>query len=220
RILRTSGELLSDPVGPHGERRVCLFDPDGTLIELRERRPIGTRAVDGPEGADIPSVCSVSLTVPDLVGAMRFWVDALGCTPVAPNAVHEPEHEALWGLSGARREVAVVRTGNVLLELIQYAAPTSRPRRAGYLISDQGILNVAFGSTDRDEFDRAYARAVEQGFRGHSEPWTVPDVATVVYLADPQGFNVELLHVDPTALARMGFIANADRSAAATLALS
>ena len=84
---------------------------------------------------------------------------------------------------------------------------SSRGRRAGYLLSDQGILNVALGSTSRDDFDRTYTNAVAHGVRGLTAPWTVPDLATVVYLADPQGFSVELLHVEPGALARMGFVA-------------
>ena len=207
RISRTSGELLSDPVGPIGDRRVCLFDPDGVLVELMERHPLPA-ALTAEAHADAPAICSVTLVVPDLERAARFWVDVLGCVETAPNAVHEPEHESLWGLSGARRETAVVRSGTVLLELVQYQGPMSRRRRAGYLISDQGILNVAFGTTNADEFERAYARAVAHGFRGHTAPWTVQDVATVVYLTDPQGFSVECLHVQPHALARMGFIAN------------
>ena len=32
-----------------------------------------------------------------------------------------------------------------------------------------------------------------------------PGVATVVYVNDDQGFSVELLHVEPQALERMGF---------------
>jgi catechol 2,3-dioxygenase-like lactoylglutathione lyase family enzyme len=208
RIARTSGELLSEPVGRPGHRRVCLFDPDGTLVELMERHPL-TSTITTEAHHDVPAICSVSLVVPDLEGARRFWVGVLGCVEMAGNALHEPEHESLWGLAGARPETSVVRSGTMLVELVQYRGPVSRARRAGYLISDQGILNVAFGSTNGEEFDRAYSKAVAHGFRGHTAPWTVPDVATVVYLSDPQGFSVELLHVHPGALARMGFIANA-----------
>ena len=38
----------------------------------------------------------------------------------------------------------------------------------------------------------------------------MPDVATVVYLIDDQGFSVELLHIAPGALERMGFVPQAD----------
>jgi catechol 2,3-dioxygenase-like lactoylglutathione lyase family enzyme len=208
RIEQTSGEFLSDPIGPMGDRRVCLLDPDGTLLELIERHPAGVD--DSRESAhrDGPAICSVSLVVRDLELATRFWVDVVGSAQMPADTVHRAEHESLWGLSGARRETRVVRSGTVLLELVQYLHPISRRRRAGQFLSDQGILNVAFGSTDRDDFEAAYANAVTQGFKGLAAPWTVPDVATVVYLADAQGFTVEFLHIHPNALTRMGFIPN------------
>jgi hypothetical protein len=78
------------------------------------------------------------------------------------------------------------------------------------MISDQGILNVAFGTTNKREFDVVYGRAIASGFEGAAEPWTVPGVATVVYLTDTQGFSVELLHVEKEALVRMGFVPNDD----------
>ena len=84
-----------------------------------------------------------------------------------------------------------------------------RPRPAGYLVSDEGVLNIALGSTDRADFEAVYRRATERGFEGHTKPWTLPGVATVVYLQDPQGLSVELLHVEPEALERMGFMAPA-----------
>jgi hypothetical protein len=37
RLRRTSGRLQSPPIGAAGDRRVCLRDPDGILLEIRER---------------------------------------------------------------------------------------------------------------------------------------------------------------------------------------
>jgi catechol 2,3-dioxygenase-like lactoylglutathione lyase family enzyme len=207
RVHRVGGQFLTDPLGPRGERCVCLLDPDDTLLELIEAAPWRSRESTADQ-ADLPAIASASLSVRDLERSRRFWIDVLGCAPLAADAVHRSEHEALWGLGGAARETAAILAGNVAIELVQYDRPQSRGRRAGYLLSDQGILNVALGCTDKDEFDEVYARAVARGFRGYTEPWTLPDVATVVYLTDEQGFSVELLHVEPTALARMGFVAD------------
>jgi hypothetical protein len=93
-----------------------------------------------------------------------------------------------------------------VVELVEYLQPAVRRRPAGYLISDQGILNIALGCTEKALFDRVYERAVASGFHGITEPWTVPDVATVVYLNGPFGCSVELLHVPTTAFERMGFV--------------
>lgn len=205
RVNRVGGQFLTDPLGARGDRRVCLLDPDDTLLELIEAAPwrSASRATDR---AGLPAIASVSLSVRDLEQSCRFWIDVLGCTALDADAVHRSEHEALWGLGGSRRETAAIRAGEVAIELVQYDRAQSRGRRAGYLLSDQGILNIALGCTNKSEFDDVYARAVARGFRGCTEPWTLPDVATVVYLTDEQGFSVELLHVEPSALARMGFV--------------
>jgi catechol 2,3-dioxygenase-like lactoylglutathione lyase family enzyme len=207
RIANVGGRCLTDPIGPRGARRVCLHDPDDTLLELMEAHPCPEGGVAPADGVGSPAIASVSLSVRDLSRARAFWLDVLGASPLADDAVHGAEHEVMWGLPGAARRTAVVRTGNVAIELVQYERPASRGRPAGYMLSDQGILNVALGCTDKREFDETYACALAHGVRGHTEPWTVPDLATVVYLTDDQGCSVELLHVSPGALGRMGFLA-------------
>lgn len=206
-IHRVGGEFITEPIGERGYRRICLLDPDHTLVELMEDSLIGEMPVPQERQA-LPRVACVSLSVRSIGRALPFWVDVLGCERVTDTLVHTADHERLWGLGSAIRETAVVRTGDVFLEFAQYSRPQSRDRPAGYMLSDQGILNVALGTTDRSEFDDVYRRAVVHGFRGHVEPWTVPGVATVVYLTDPQGFSVELLHVHPDAMTRMGFVRN------------
>jgi hypothetical protein len=108
-------------------------------------------------------------------------------------------------LPGASRKELVAWAGEVAVELVQYTNPVGRRRPSGYLISDQGILNVALGCTEKALFDATYARLIDGGYRVAAPPWTLPDVATVVYAYDDQGFCVELLHVEPDALVRMGF---------------
>ena len=206
RIERVGGRFVTAPVGRLGDRRVCLHDPDDTLLELMEQHPVGGRPT--ADGDALPAIGFVSLSVRDIDRSLRLWVDALGCTILARHAVHQEEHESLWGLAGAVRETAVVAAGDVAIELVCYRQPAGRSRPAGSLLSDQGILNVALGSTNKDEFDEVYARARDHGFYAETEPWTVPGVATVVYVWDGQGLTVELLHVEPDALERMGFVAN------------
>jgi catechol 2,3-dioxygenase-like lactoylglutathione lyase family enzyme len=205
RILAVGGRPLTPHLGDIGRRRVCLADPDGILVELMEDELFGGARERSPGVAGLPAVASVTISVPSVVAAREFWIDVLGCAEASADHVHSAEHERLWGLEGAERRTLVVRTGDVALELVEYAVPRGKPRPAGYLLSDQGILNVAFGSTDKREFDAIYDRAVARGYEGHREPWTLAGAATVVYLTDNQGLSVELLHVEPAALDRMGF---------------
>ena len=206
RRLRTiGGAPITAPLGEPGCRRVCLFDPDGTLIELMEDNPMASLGLKREEADGPPAIACATLSVFDLADTRSLWRDVFGFEETPSNVLHEAAHEELWGLPGARRETMVLRAGTIGLEFVRYSSPVGRCRPAGYMISDQGILNVALGSTDRREFDALYRRVVDHGFRGHRDPWELPGVATVVYLRDRQGFSIELLHVQPESLERMGF---------------
>lgn len=214
RLAGIGQRAITPPLGNRGSRRVCVRDPDGILIELTEngdRSPSDGRSSDRNE---LPRIVGVTLSVSSLDNVRRFWVDVVGGEEVADGALHGPEHEALWGLTGAVCRRLLVRSGDFALEFAEYSSPAPRPPPDEYRISDHGILNVAIGSTDKLAFDALYDRAARAGFRGHTEPWTVPGVATVVYMRDAEGFSVELLHVPPSALGRMGFVANEERDEA------
>jgi catechol 2,3-dioxygenase-like lactoylglutathione lyase family enzyme len=206
RLSRTSGRPCTAPIGAPGRRRVCLRDPDGILLELMED---DVRAPDARlrPGLAVPvAVRFVTLSVADLKRARRFWIDALGLHEAEGIVLHTPEHEALWGLDGAKREALVCGAGDLLIEIVQYDAPVARARPAGHLLSDQGILNVAVGFEDDASFDAAYRRLLSLGYASNGEPWTLDGIAKVVYVNDDQGFSVELLHVEPAGLEYMGFL--------------
>lgn len=204
RLQVVGGTLMTAPIGKSGCRRVCLLDPDGILIELMEDDPMGS--LERRTTAALPAIACVTVSVFDLDEARACWTGAFGFEQARSNVLHGAEHEQLWGIPGATRETLVLRTGTIGLELVRYSSPAGRSRPAGYMLSDQGILNIALGSTDRLEFDAYYRRALEHGFRANREPWELPGIATVVYLRDTQGFSVELLHVEPHSLERMGFM--------------
>jgi catechol 2,3-dioxygenase-like lactoylglutathione lyase family enzyme len=209
RVARTGGAPLTEPIGTAGARRVCLRDPDGILLELMEDHVIADADEErGKASNTAPCAEFASVSVRNLEQVEQFWVDVLGLQQLGSTKIHDRSHERLWGLDGASRKSMVLRAGGLALEFVEYTAPRWRPRPAGYLISDHGVLNVALGSIERDLFDATYQRAVAAGFKGQCEPWSAPGVATVVYLRDPQGMSVELLHVEPGALERMGFLAN------------
>lgn len=202
RLDCTGGVLLGPPIERQERRRVCVRDPDGILIELTEAK-VPER--DATPGGPLAAVSSITLSVHDLERARCFWIEALGLRECVGSNLHEPDDERLWGLEGARRRECILDGGSLKVELVQYLSPKPRNRPAGYLLSDQGILNIALGTTDRDDFNTVLRRATEAGFRTCHPPWSVPDVATVTYLQDDQGFTVELLCVEPQGLERMGF---------------
>ena len=101
---------------------------------------------------------SVTLSVADLEKSKRFFIGALGM-PESVAALRRPEHEALWGLDGASTRSVVLDAGNVLVELVQYLDPVGKPWPDGHRISDQGILNIAFGYRRMRDMMDSYRRS-------------------------------------------------------------
>ena len=118
------------------------------------------------------------------------------------SSLHTPEHEALWGLAGARTQSRTFVAGDVLVEAVQYLSPGRQPWPEGYRISDQGILNIAFGARNRHDFTEVYRRCVAAGARPNCPPKHLPG-AGVVYVNDAQGFSFELLWTKPGLADRM-----------------
>ena len=203
RLAQLDARPLAPPVGPIGARRACVRDLEGNFLERMEDDPRGPDKRARPRRGAGVAVRSITLSVPDLGRARRFFADTLGLRE-SPVGLHEPGHEALWGLDGAKCDALVLDAGDLFVELVQYTDPTGRAWPDGYRISDQGLLNVAFGFRDKAAFEAAYARCRAAGHRPNGEPLGL-GAWSVVYVNDDQGFSVELLFVRPWYDGRMGF---------------
>ncbi|TIC88864.1 hypothetical protein E8D34_04215 [Nocardioides sp. GY 10113] len=214
RLARRHTPLLTAPVGEPGARRVCVKDPNGVLLELLEAdlvRPGMARRPATPAVARF-----VTLSVPDLALARQTWVEVMGLPEVA-DPIHEPEHEALWGLEDAKRDSFVVRAGDALIEVVQYLDPAGKPWPEGYHISDIGILNIALGTDTREELDALVEKGRDFGITPNSTKETIVSKWWYAsYVNDPMGFSIELLFhgskgkrrpVDPLGLLELGFTA-------------
>ena len=103
----------------------------------------------------------------------------------------------MWGLAGATTESRLFDGGEVLIEVVQYLDPAGKPRPRDYRLSDQGILNIAFGARRKAEFDTVYRRAEAFGAQPNCRPVHLPGAGSVVYVNDPHGFSVEILRTTP-----------------------
>ncbi|HYX77894.1 MAG TPA: SDR family NAD(P)-dependent oxidoreductase [Solirubrobacterales bacterium] len=204
RATAAGGAPLTAPLGSPGKRRACLRDPEGVLIELMEEDPRAAEPRRRPRPGLAAVARSVTLSVSDLEPSARFFGEILGLDAADSVALHAPEHEALWGLEGARRESLLMWADDFLVELVRYLEPAGRPWPPGYRISDQGIVNIAFGFRERTQFEAAHERCLEAGFRGNGPPLRL-GAWSVVYVNDNQGFSVELLHIEPWYERQMGF---------------
>lgn len=203
RLRERGVATLTEPLAVDGLRRVCFRDPWARcVVEVMEEgsaTPGGIR----PRFYDlVPTVVYAALSVPDLGPARAFFCDTLGLVEEPGEVLHRPEHEALWGLAGARRESFVARGGDVFLEVVRYDDPVGRPKPEDYLLSDQGFMNVALGFREKTDLDATYARFAAGGYHDNNEP---PAVAGGTYVVDAQGNSLELLLAPRELDAAFGF---------------
>lgn len=215
RLAHRRVPLLSAPVGELGERRVCVRDPDGVLLEILEAVPDGVAG--RPRVHEVPvAVRFVTLSVPDLARARHTWLEVLGWRELVGVELHTPEHEALWGLAGARRTGFVADAGGIALEVVQYAAPVGAPWPQSYRISDLGIVNISLGLPTGAEHAALVQRCIAHGLNPNStRPTPLKKLWYAVYVNDPMGFSIELLYhrnpgrralVNPLNLVELGFV--------------
>lgn len=187
-LARIGSEPLAPPVGAAGNRRACVRNPDGVYVEIMEDDPLPPAPGTERKGCPV-AVRSVTLSTPDFDASVAVMTALYGKGP-EKIALHEPEHEAIWGLPGARCKRAVFLSGDVLLEVVQYTDPVGKPWPEGYRICDQGILNVAYGSRSRAGFTEPYERLLKAGAKPNFRPLFF-NGGGIVYVNDPLGFSVE-----------------------------
>jgi catechol 2,3-dioxygenase-like lactoylglutathione lyase family enzyme len=191
RLARLGVRTVTEPLSTDGLRRVCFRDPYvGIMVEVMEEGPALPGGIRPRHYDLVPAVVYVALSVPALGPARTFFVDTLGLEEAEETQLHRNEHEALWGLDGARRDTLVIRGGDVYLELVHYHEPVGRPKVDGDRLSDQGFMNVAVGFRDVESLQEVYARVVAAGYRDNASPSTV---SGGTYVNDSQGITVELL---------------------------
>ena len=193
RLARLGTRPIAPPIGAAPARRACVRSPDGVYVELMEDDPLEGTADTGRRDSPV-AIRSITISVPALERSVAFF-RGLGLEPWH-GTLHTARHEAAWGLAGAQRRTRTLLAGDVLLEIAHYTDPPGLPRPADYRISDQGLLNVAFGARSRADHTRIYERALAAGARPNCAPIHLP-IGGVTYVNDPDGFSVELLWLRP-----------------------
>ncbi|MBP0458177.1 VOC family protein [Streptomyces montanisoli] len=202
KVVHRLGEAGTPPATPvtgsAPGRRVGVRDPEGVLLEIMESDVhlpgAELTGVARPE-ADV-AVRFARLVVRDIGQTRTFFEEALGFAE-AGQPLHDASHEPLW-LGEPPQETLLLRAGHFLLELVSY--PDSRDRPEGYLISDQGLLNIALGSRHTEDYRRLLSRARDSSATVHGELRIGSAAAS--YLTGPGGISVELLTIPDLAIER------------------
>ena len=139
---------------------MCVRNPDGVFVEVMEDDPLAAAPSSMRGRTAGVAARSVTLSVPDLRADRALLRSGRSALRGVDGGAAAPEHEALWGLAGAHHSQSVVLdAGDVLVELVQYLDPLGKPWPEGHRISDQGILNIAFGYRRMREMMDSYTVA-------------------------------------------------------------
>jgi catechol 2,3-dioxygenase-like lactoylglutathione lyase family enzyme len=202
--LAEEGAVVGPVVGAGPSRRVCARDPEGVWLEVRQQAEPSSRAV-----RPVPVATRfIRAVVRDLSEARAFFCDALGLRATTMT-LHTGNDEALWGDQPSRTESCVLSCDGIddgfLVELVQYLDRVPKPLPDGYRISDQGILNVAFGSRDLDAYAAVTERIRLGGFQINGEVAIGP--ARGCYVRGVDDLSVELTAIpDPGLEAEFGYL--------------
>ncbi len=143
----------------------------------------------------ITGISHVGISVANLERSIGFYRDVLGMQVIQEVRMRGANYDAIMGLEGTEGRIAVLRTGNLEIELLEFQRPPSRPLEPGRHVSDQGISHFAVHVED---LDGLHGRLKAAGVHVHSAPVYFASCATTaLYFCDPDGNYIELLEEKP-----------------------
>ena len=151
----------------------------------------------------IRGVHHTAISTGNLERALAFYRDLLGFEVLSefswPVGTEVADH--ITGLKGSSARAAMLRAGNLMLELFQYETPAPKPGDPVRPVCDHGITHLCLDVTD---LDAEYDRLKGAGMSFHCPPQDLgPDVRTT-YGRDPDGTVIELQEItsseNPSAL--------------------
>jgi len=134
----------------------------------------------------------VGISVVNLERSLAFYRDLLGMKVVEEVTFEGERYEAILALKGARGRIAILKSGNLAVELFEFMEPTPKAAEGMRPVSDHGITHVA---VEVDDIQELYDRLRTAGVSFHCPPIHFPACATATYARDPDGNVVEMLQL-------------------------
>lgn len=117
----------------------------------------------------IEGVHHVSVSVPDIDVARRFYIDLLGGEEVS-TAEWQPGNawiDAIVGIEGSAAKSFMARLRNIHIEVFEYTAPVSPPQDPLRPVNLNGYTHIGF---QVDDLQAVYQRMVEAGLTFNTPP--------------------------------------------------
>lgn len=137
----------------------------------------------------------VGISVASVERAVAFYREHFGmelATPIFPFGGDQIED--IQNLPGARGRLGVVRGGDVMLELFEYAAPPPASKDANHSVGDHGISHFGI---EVEDIETTFERMRAAGVRFHSPIQVFPSGMKAAYGRDLDGNVFELLEMGP-----------------------
>jgi catechol 2,3-dioxygenase-like lactoylglutathione lyase family enzyme len=139
----------------------------------------------------ITGISHVGISVASLERSIAFYRDLLGMSLIQQVPMTGPNYDSIMGLRGTQGRIAVLRTGDLEIELLEFKRPAPRSGDPGRHVSDQGISHFAIHVED---IAGLHARLEAAGIRFHSALVHFASCATTAaYFCDPDGNFIEML---------------------------
>jgi catechol 2,3-dioxygenase-like lactoylglutathione lyase family enzyme len=139
----------------------------------------------------IKQINHIGISTGNLDRSINFYRDLLGLELAVDEPFGNNRLDTITNLKNAEGRVAVLKLGDVDLEIFEFSNPVAKTADSDRPVCDHGITHICFEVTDiENEYDRLLAAGV--GF--HCEPQDAGSVKAV-YGRDPDGNVFELLEI-------------------------
>ena len=143
----------------------------------------------------ITGIHHVGISTLDLDRLVAFYLDTFGFEQIA-EFDWEPgftDVDAALALDGSRGSMAMLRLGDIHLELFEFSNPLPQPVDPAHSVTDIGINHLCLLV---DDVGALFLRLEEQGIPVHSTPRDIGD-GPFVYCRDPDGNAIEFWQRPP-----------------------
>ena len=141
----------------------------------------------------IKAIHHVAISTPDIEKLMGFYTETLGFTRMGVQQWSPGMNriDAIVGLKGSSAKVGMVRLGDVIVEMFEFATPAPSPKDPNYPVNNHGLTHICLLV---DDAVSEYERLSKAGMRFHAPPQVIGDTSST-YGRDPDGNVVEILEL-------------------------
>ena len=136
----------------------------------------------------------IGISVQDLETSVKFYTELMGFTLERRVQNSGEKVSRVVGVPNATLDTAVVKKGNIYLELIDYQNGEAK-RNATYKKQDEpGLIHIAFNF---DNMESVYKKFKSMGYEFSSEPMVTREGGhKIAYFKGPDNVTIELVDND------------------------